>query len=188
MKRRIGIYPGTFDPIHVGHIAFAKKSLEECQLDEIIFIPEHSPRHKPHATHVTHRLKLIELATCAAPNLRAQRLSSKRFTVDETLPELRYLFGDAHLALLIGSDTAQTLPMWDGLDTLLKTTSIIIGMREEDSSTDIETLLKKYPAQPTFIYTDHADAASSSIRSDLTLYASLQDDVQGYIRLHKLYE
>ncbi|HEU5121705.1 MAG TPA: adenylyltransferase/cytidyltransferase family protein, partial [Candidatus Saccharimonadales bacterium] len=67
--RRIGIYSGTFDPVHYGHIAFAASAIRACNLDEVVFLPEPQPRYKAGVTDIAHRLALLTMATAAQSNL-----------------------------------------------------------------------------------------------------------------------
>ena len=59
---RVGIYAGTFDPVHVGHISFALQSLTAANLDSIYFAPERRPRNKQQVEHFAHRVAMIKRA------------------------------------------------------------------------------------------------------------------------------
>lgn len=189
MQRRIGIYPGTFDPVHAGHIAFAEQAREVNVLDEIVLLPERSPRYKPDTTDITHRIALARAATRAHSYLRVESLRSEQFSVTQTLPELRALFGDAQLTLLLGSDVARTLGSWDGISQLLEEVSLVIGMRTGDDADELADLITTLDARVnvSFIRTAHEHVASSTIRNDRTLHASLHQDVCAYIEQHGLY-
>src|SRR5262249_18397789 len=131
-QRHIGIYSGTFDPIHAGHVAFAAQAMRDCSLDAVIFLPEPKPRGKQNVTSLAHRCALIKLATEHEPNFSVLRLASPHFTVSDTLPKLQQKFVDAHLTFLMGSDVAKSLGHWEGVKTLLQHASITIGLRERD--------------------------------------------------------
>ncbi|HSX00592.1 MAG TPA: adenylyltransferase/cytidyltransferase family protein, partial [Patescibacteria group bacterium] len=86
MKQTIGIYSGTFDPIHVGHIAFAKEVARELTLDTVIFLPEQRPRGKQRVTDIHHRVELIKQSIQNDNQLQILSLPMQQFTVAETLP------------------------------------------------------------------------------------------------------
>jgi nicotinate-nucleotide adenylyltransferase len=194
MERRAGIYSGTFDPIHPGHVAFAEEAMRVCCLDEVIFIPEQKPRGKDHVTNISHRIALIEYATEAIAGLRVVRLASEQFNVEQTLPELHQAFGDSSLTLLVGSDTVRTfLYRWEGLDTLLTDVSLAIGVRSNDSPDEITTIMSQLehdygiPIDYTLIFTQEADMASSQIRNGAADMSRLHPGMRAYIQEHQLY-
>ena len=194
MERRTGIYSGTFDPIHQGHIAFAEEAMRVCGLDEVIFIPEQKPRGKEHVTDISHRIALIERATAAIAGLRVVRLATEQFNVEHTLPELHQTLGDSNLTLLVGSDIARTfLYRWEGLDTLLADVSLAIGMRSDDNPDEITTIMDQLehdygiPVDYTLISTPEADIASSQIRNGTADLSRLHPGMLAYMQEHRLY-
>ncbi|MDN5275067.1 MAG: Cytidyltransferase-related protein [Candidatus Saccharibacteria bacterium] len=170
MNRRVGVYPGTFDPIHQGHLAFCLEVIERGEVDEIILLPERMPRGKPNVTSLSERLVLLSEAIVPFPFMRATCLASDQFTVKETLPELNEAFKGATLSLLIGSDVVSSLGSWKGLDRLLDTMSLIIGMRQADAVGEIRAVVEQIgqtqgkSIRYSMIETAHADVASSRIR------------------------
>jgi nicotinate-nucleotide adenylyltransferase len=176
MTRRIGIYSGTFDPLHAGHIAFARESLRVCDLDEIVLLPEPTPRGKYNVTDASQRTMFIKNAIATIPDITIATLTSRQFTIKDTLPELSALFPQAHFIFLVGSDVVRTfLYQWENLDALLAQSALAIGMRagdtEEEMTAIIDTLQQTYdlPITYSFVYTPHADVASSQIRHPLPL-------------------
>lgn len=163
---KIGIFPGTFDPIHQGHIGFALAAIRECGLDEVVFLPEHSPRRKTGVSPLKQRVSDIKKQIGQYPNLRVAKLASKQFTVAETLPELRRLH-NGQPVLLIGSDVAAHLHLWTGVDELLGEMGLIVGLRGDHTPDEIERLISKLGAEYTIIETIHKNVSSSQIRLDL---------------------
>ncbi len=163
----IGIFPGTFDPVHEGHIAFALAVARDCGLDEVIFVPEHSPRGKTNVSTLPERITRIEKQIKTHPNLRVAELESRQFTVAETLPELRRLF-DGELTLLIGSDVAAKLHLWPDLDQLLGEVRLAIGLRGEHTADEVRQTLSKLKAGGAIIETPHKQLSSSQIRLKLS--------------------
>lgn len=194
MQRRTGIYSGTFDPIHQGHIAFAQEALRACKLDEVIFLPEHSPRNKDGVTGISHRIALIERATAAIPVLRVIGLTSQQFTVQHTLPELYQTFSNSHLTLLAGSDVVRaSLRYWKGIDVLLRKMPLAIGLRSNDSPAEIATILSRLSqdlgiaVDYTIVSAPHADMTASQIRISPAALSRLNPDMVDYIQKHRLY-
>src|SRR3954451_17379308 len=104
MNQRIGIFAGSFDPIHKGHIAFALKAAESAELDEVYFLPEQRPRGKEGITHISHRLAMLELAARAHAKLGVIDLPDKQFWMSKAWPRLRQRFPGDKLFLLMGVD------------------------------------------------------------------------------------
>jgi nicotinic acid mononucleotide adenylyltransferase len=69
-QSRIGIYAGTFDPVHAGHVSFALHAMTVAQLDEVYFLPERLPRYKPGAAHFAHRVAMLKRAVKPHPDLQ----------------------------------------------------------------------------------------------------------------------
>jgi nicotinate-nucleotide adenylyltransferase len=114
---RIGIYGGTFDPIHYGHLVLAEQCREQCQLDEVWFVPAAQPPHKLDATisPAKARYEMIEFAIAGHPHFKLSRIELERtgpsFTVT-TLEQLRAEDASRELFLLIGADSLHDLPQW----------------------------------------------------------------------------
>jgi nicotinate-nucleotide adenylyltransferase len=112
-----GILGGTFDPVHLGHVALADAALHELPLGEVLWLPSGSPGHRaPPAAGAEHRLAMLRLATAGNPRFRidAAELGSDAptYTVN-TLTRLRAKPGAAQpLVLLLGADSFLSLPSW----------------------------------------------------------------------------
>src|ERR1700693_132912 len=105
---RIGVFGGTFDPVHLGHLVVAESAREQAQLDQVLFIPSARPPHKldRQLTPWVQRLEMLELAIAGQPSFRVDELEKDRpgpsFTVD-TLAELRQRSSQDSLHLLLGA-------------------------------------------------------------------------------------
>ncbi len=193
MGRRVGVYSGTFDPVHPGHVAFALEALRVCKLDEVVFLPEPIPRFKHDVTNIKHRTALVEHAITGEQGLRVVRLASEQFSVQETLPELGGLFGDAHFTFLFGSDVARSLAGWPGIDLLLKDASLAIAMRNNDGADEIGQVINELSrthnvfVDYTLIRTADCDIASSQIRNGTADLSRLHPTILDYIQAHSLY-
>ncbi len=115
--RRIGIFGGTFDPVHLGHLILAEQCRELGRLDEVWFVPAARPPHKVDVplTPFAQRVEMLDLAVAGNPAFRIEQSEKDRpgpsFTVD-TLEELGRRHSDADFYLLIGSDTLGELHTW----------------------------------------------------------------------------
>jgi len=190
VPKRIGIYAGTFDPVHTGHVAFAKHALEQCGLDEVVFFLERDPWRKPNATDIAHRLALLERALAGEPGLRVVCLEVGRFTPRLVLPELKELFGDDELVLLAGSDVARTLYLWSNVDELLAAVSIVFGLRSGDTAEDVHEALERLmhvygPVAYQITGVPQPRVASTAARHGD--HAVLHPEVSAYIKRHGLY-
>src|SRR5688572_27140829 len=101
---KIGIYSGTFDPIHLGHVAFAKEALKQCGLEKVYFLVEPRPRRKQGVKALEHRQAMVELAIAKEPALGSIILDHARFSVRQTLPVLQARFEGSEIVFLMGDD------------------------------------------------------------------------------------
>ena len=193
-QRQVGIYAGTFDPIHNGHLAFAAQAMHQCALDAVVFLPEPSPRGKQHVTSIVHRVALIQLAIETEPRFNVLKLNSGQFTIKNTLPKLQQEFGDALFTFLIGSDVAVSLGSWPSIKTLLQRVSLAIGIRESDEPLKIAASMKRLsqeqavPVRYTLVLAAHAGVSSSKLRAGLTNSSQLPASVLAYMQQHNLYQ
>lgn len=191
MSYRIGIYSGTFDPVHNGHVAFALCALEAAKLDEVVMIPEKRPRGKEEVTDLEHRFELLVRAIEPYEGLSVRLLGAEQFCVGGTMPELRAMFGDAQLYLLLGSDVVKTFPeRWNNLDDLFTQMKLVIGLRKGDTRRSMKKLLKglDVTVHPRYVFVDSPLAASSSTRvRHGEVVRDIAPAVSSYIQQHKLY-
>jgi nicotinate-nucleotide adenylyltransferase len=195
VKKRIGIYSGTFDPIHSGHIAFALETYRLCNLDKVVLLPETRPRRKTAVTDIRHRTEIIKRAIASSKELSVASTHSDQFTVSGTLPELTNLFPDSHFTFLFGSDVVKNFSKrWEQLDQMLSAADLAIGMRAHDSESEIIQILEdlrtthKLNFTYTLVRTTDTHVASSNIRKGFKNIAHLHTDVTTYIENNELYK
>jgi nicotinate-nucleotide adenylyltransferase len=114
---RIGIFGGSFDPIHYGHLLLAESCREQRQLDRVWFLPAAVPPHKRGVVQTagTHRANMIEIALVDHPAFELSLLELKRGGLSYTADTLREIARDqpeAELFLLLGGDSLADLPTW----------------------------------------------------------------------------
>ena len=131
---RLGIFGGTFDPIHYGHLVLAEQCREQCQLDEVLFLPAGTPPHKEGQplTPAKDRAEMVELAIAGHPAFHLDRRELHRpgpsYTVD-TLTELRQELPDAQLFFLIGADSLDDLPQWRDPQRIVQLATLVVVNR-----------------------------------------------------------
>jgi nicotinate-nucleotide adenylyltransferase len=163
-KLRIGVYAGTFDPVHVGHVAFALQAIKAAGLDSVIFLPERVPRNKNPSEHYAHRVAMLKNAIKPHPDLSVIELVDKHFTIKRTLPELQKILPDAALIMLAGSDVIRHMPEWPNIEILLRDCELVVGTRRRDQPEDIRKIIAGWPQQPVklHIIRSHAPNVSST--------------------------
>lgn len=167
---KIGIFSGTFDPVHAGHIAFALEAAARAGLDKIYFIPERQPRRKHSVTHHAHRVAMLKLALRPYDHLQVLELPDKQLSVSSTLPKLRKRFAGAELHQLIGTDLLDLLASedakkhWKGLDIYLNEVTLIVGLRSEGDVKATQQQLDKVQPRALLVSTASDHITSSVIR------------------------
>ena len=173
MKNRIGIYSGTFDPIHEGHILFALKAREVCSLDQVLFLPERKPRNKNNVTNYTNRVECAEEAIKSYPGLRIMTLNAAPQTFKKVMKEIPSIFKDNTVIMLVGSDIAKHLYSWKDIDLFLLEHELCIGLRDEVTAASIRTTMnqleEKIGKKVTYktVSTTHRHMSSTRMRSSL---------------------
>jgi nicotinate-nucleotide adenylyltransferase len=140
-KRKIGIFGGTFDPVHKGHLAVARGVLNRYRLDEIFFIPAPYPPHKQQPlTDFSHRVAMLESVLADEPGISISLVETERlspsYTID-TLLELRDRIGDHRFFLIIGADSFIEMHLWQRYEDLFRLADIVVAARP---GIDLETL------------------------------------------------
>src|SRR5687768_15392849 len=95
--KKVGIYAGTFDPVHEGHLAFAREAAAQYGLDKVFFLVEPNPRRKQGVKALEHRNEMVQLAIRSEKLFASILLEQHRFTVTETMPVLRSRFKNSEL-------------------------------------------------------------------------------------------
>lgn len=137
-RQRIGVLGGTFDPIHRAHLAIAEAARRQAGLDRVLFMVAATPPHKRGDVHTParDRLDLTRAAVADIPGFEACDLELRRpgpsYTVD-TLRELRILYPQSEIFLIMGYDAALDLPHWRDPHTILNLARLLILPRPSES-------------------------------------------------------
>lgn len=117
MAMRLGIYGGSFDPVHNAHLLVAQAAIEELELDRLIFVPAAQSPFKPDSkpAPANERLRLLRLALAGRPEFAIDDLEIRRggvsYTID-TVRDLRTQYPGAEMFYLVGADHVGSLPKW----------------------------------------------------------------------------
>ncbi len=114
---RLGLFGGSFDPVHYGHLLLAECCREQCRLDEVWFVPAAVPPHKQSRTlsAAAQRIEMLELAIGGQQSLRVSRIEVDRGGVSYTVDTLAALAAEdsgRELFFLMGADSLEDLPHW----------------------------------------------------------------------------
>lgn len=201
---KIGIYGGSFNPPHLGHMAAAKAAVKTLGLDRLLIVPAGMPPHKtmPQGTPTPEqRLAMAEIMTdqlrlpdAACWDVEIRR-EGKSYTID-TLKEAKYRWPDAELWLLMGTDMFLGLQSWYRPEEIMALAGICAFSRAgEDTETQFETqkkfLTDSYGAKVvTMSIPDLVEISSTEIRERMDRGEGveyLHEAVYGYILREKLY-
>jgi nicotinate-nucleotide adenylyltransferase len=155
----IGLFGGTFDPVHKGHLALARAALERCNLHRILFVPANIPPHKQKQplTPFAHRFAMLALATAAekafvpslleapaeATPIRKDEAKQERpnYTID-TVRRLKQSFKSTdRLFLLIGMDAFADIAKWHEAEALFRECAFVVAGRPGYSLADVANAL-----------------------------------------------
>jgi len=187
---RIGIFGGTFNPIHSGHLIIAQEVLEQLKLDRIIFVPCFLPPHKIERklAKANDRLKMVSLAVRSNRHFKVSGWEIKQkgisYTVD-TVKHFNNLFRDkASLFFIIGADNLKDLNRWKDSKAIMKLAKMVVVNRPGQS---LKNLRKEFI--PVLI--PGIDIASSLIRRRISQKRGidyfLPSNVKAYIKKRRLY-
>lgn len=189
---RVGIFGGTFDPIHHGHLITAQSVKEIRQLDKIIFMPAYISPHKQHAkaSSAQHRLNMLKIALDEIPFFECSDYEIKQQTISytiDTLREFKNYFDE--IDLIIGYDNIFQLHTWKEPDEILKLSNIIVLRRKSSYPIDY---LDKYVEAAIFVQTRAIEISATDIRnrvhSNLPIHYLVPKNVEDYIYQNNLYK
>ena len=199
---RLGVFGGSFDPVHYGHLLLAECCREACALDAVWFVPAASPPHKPAGdlSAADHRVEMLRLTTGGHSAFEVSTLEIERggtsYTVD-TLEEMDKQFPDADLFLLLGADMWADLPNWREPARICELATPIVVCRPPVTEVDLgllggliapsrrEEIARLQTKMPQI------DLSSSEIRRRVAAGLSIRYQtpraVEKYIETHGLY-
>jgi len=188
--KRIGILGGTFNPLHIGHLAIAEVAQERMDLNTVIFVPSFEPPHKrlTYLASPEDRLEMVRLSIRNNSKFEVSdfeiKKGGKSYSID-TVHYFRKRFGpEAKLFFIVGGDSASDLHTWKKIDELLKDVSFLVINRpgHDECTADIPHHSVTMPG---------IDISSSYIRRRILQGKSIKylvpEEVFRYIEMHKIY-
>jgi nicotinate-nucleotide adenylyltransferase len=198
----VGIFGGTFDPIHVAHLALAQDAAESLGLERVLFVPAGSPPHKPGVTVTpgTHRLAMVQLAITGNERFEASRIELDRDGPSYTVDTLTALAADAardevsDLTLILSADAFLGLPDWREPRRVLELARLAVAPRDGYPEAGPVFLAVHFPDvahRVVFLDGPRIRLSASALRDRAAAGRSLRylvpDAVAAYIGDHDLY-
>ena len=203
--QRIGIFGGTFDPVHLGHLLIAQQALEQFSLTQIRWIPAATAPHEQlkNSSPAMHRLAMLQLAICGNPQFVCDDCELKRggksYTID-TLKELAGKFPESEFVLLIGADSLREFSKWRSPDEICRMARVVVVHRGGQQPVEL-TLLTQFLPTPKpveqlqrehLLIMPQVEISSSDIRQRVQQARSIRYQVpaavEAYIAEHNLYQ
>jgi nicotinate-nucleotide adenylyltransferase len=202
---RLGLFGGTFDPVHIGHLVLAEQCREQCRLDEVRFIPAAIPPHKEGAdiSSGKHRVNMLDFALAGCPDLTISTNELERggtsYTVD-TLQTLADENSGCDLVLLMGMDSLLDFPNWREPERILDLATLaVVDRRPEHDEASHQAAVEACHKLRTdareriqFVQMPRIDISGSDIRRRCRESRSIRfftpRPVAMYIREHGLYQ
>jgi nicotinate-nucleotide adenylyltransferase len=194
---RLGLFGGTFDPIHLGHLILAEQCRESCALDRVWFVVAGAPPHKRGGrTPVAHRLEMVRIAIAGHPNFAVSEIEASRpgphYSV-ETLESIRREQPNDELFFLIGADSLADLPTWRDPIRIAQLATVVVVNRPGIEEVDPASLPGFGPGSHPLVSVTvpPIGIASTDLRRRLAEGRSIRYQVprgvEAYIEAQKLY-
>ena len=199
---RIGIYGGTFNPPHIGHLQAAKQAVKALGLSKLLLIPAYAPPHKAalpgNSPTARQRLEMLRIAASDCPEIEVSDLELEREGISyscETVRELKRQYPNAELVLLMGTDMFLSFESWMHPEEILKNASLGVFYRgdkgEQTAIAKKKTEMEAKGAAVYLVRNDVIPISSTQIRRLLAFRCAgefLPEGVLDYIRENRLYD
>lgn len=170
--KKYGIFGGSFNPIHYGHLMICEYIKEEMGLDKVIFIPTGNPPHKDLGVSAEDRYEMVRLAISPNPDFEISDIETTRvklsYTVD-TIRELKEIYKEEKLYFLIGLDSLFQLKTWKKIDDLSQEIEFVVALRpgyidKEEINNEIDFLRENFGTKINLIKTPLYEISSTDLR------------------------
>ncbi len=198
---RIGVFGGTFDPVHYGHLLMAEQCREQLALQRVVFVPAHQSPLKPHGPQATprQRLEMLRLAVAGHASFQVSDLELDRpppsYTVD-TLQHMAEADPQAELYFILGSDSVTSFAQWRQPQRIVELALPVVVARP-GSSAQLEELrpfatpARWHQIQAAAVRTPLIEISSSELRARLAAGRSIRymtpRAVEVYLQTHGVY-
>lgn len=175
----IGIFGGAFDPVHNGHLLLAEQCREQCELDEVWFIPTRNPPHKEAGSLSPgrDRCEMLALATAGVPEFVVKRVELDRDDVSWTVDTLRGICEtnqDDQLFLLIGADSLSDLPTWREPEAIAELAAIVAVNRGDSEPVCVDGLSPTIRDRVRFVTIPGVAISATDIRTRIAKGRSIR--------------
>ncbi len=194
---KLGVLGGTFDPVHLGHVAVAEAAIECADLDQVVFVPTGTPPHRPRAVASgEQRFDMCRLATAGDARFSVSDIELKRSGPSYTLDTLLALRGSnphAEMFLVLGWDAASQLRSWYRPDEVLALAPVIVVTRPGRAAPSIDDVKTAGldPARVILCPRQTPAVSGSELRRDLAagraVTGRVPEEVERYIATHRIY-
>jgi nicotinate-nucleotide adenylyltransferase len=194
--KKIILFGGTFDPIHIGHLILAEYAKEFINAEKVIFIPSYKPPHKLNYTPTNwkHRYNMVKLAIKNCKQFEISDFEIKRKDVSYTYIAVDWFkkqYKDYDLYFLIGLDSLISLPTWEKWQDIVRKIKFLVGNRVTKHNL-LSSLPKEVVKKIIFFDSPIIEISSSEIRKRVKNFLSIKylvlEKVEEYIKKHRLYE
>ena len=149
MKKRVGLFGGTFDPIHYGHLMLAENAYDSLKLDEVLFVVSGKSYLKSNVSKAKDRLSMTSLAISDNPHFALSTVETDRGEdVDsysyETILTLKSHNPDTDYYFMVGADSFTYMDQWKKADVIFKNTTVTVAFREGSSIEELKNKAKEY--------------------------------------------
>ncbi len=188
---KIGIFGGTFNPIHIGHMIIANYTLHEFNLDQIYFVPTYESVYKDHNIELKHRINIIKSAIKHNKKFILNDIELKNKKISYTYNTLKKICTpDNEYYIIIGNEWLKDFNKWYNYKKIFKYASLIIAQRT-DKKVRTPLYLNKYKKKILFLKNPVIEISSTLVKKfinkGLDIKYLLPEKVYKYIQKHNLY-
>ncbi len=188
--QRLGIFGGSFNPPHKGHLYIATEAMKKASLDKVLFVPCGTPPHKTLSEMASsrHRFEMTRIALKNNDKFEISDLeieSKETSYTAKTLPRLKLMYPDARLCFIVGGDSFRDMGSWYRPEEIFPIAEIVVVNRGGIDEKVIEEKLlyykEKYNADVTLINVSPLEVSSSAIRKDIASGKDVSEFVSGEV-------
>lgn len=187
MPPRIGLFGGSFDPPHLGHLIAAQAAVEQLQLDLVLWIPTGSSYHKAGTSSTDQRVRMTELAIRGNDSFLLSMVDAKRsgptYSID-TVSDIRAAHPDSELVFLVGEDAWADVPNWHRSEELRELVTFAVVSRGGSTVPSQKASLRWVEIPLIGI---SSSECRQRVRNGLSLQYWVAETVRDYIAEHDLY-
>jgi nicotinate-nucleotide adenylyltransferase len=200
---KLGVFGGTFNPVHVGHLRLAEDVREEFYLDAVVFIPTNIPPHKNIHDQIdsSHRLKMVQNAVTHNEHFLCDDVEIRRGGISYTIDTIDYIYGNYHFDdkpyFIVGSDLIADIESWKNIGLLVGKIHFIVLLRGQKEintgAMGLGSVSGDFKKEALVYYRKRRlEITSSEIRERIKSKKSIRylvtDEVFHYIHKNKLYQ